>query len=119
MIRSFAPISQPEGTLKWTKQADCPSINGMDTRYLPPETRLELKREAPLAEKIGRLTNTQLKILYARKLFNLFVPQSLGGLELDLIEGLRIEEEIAGKPKGDTAYPDAGITLPACPTPPF
>jgi hypothetical protein len=68
----------------------------MTNRYLPPEIRLKLKQEAPLAEKTGQLTLTQLEILYERKLFNLFVPHSLGGLELDLIEGLRIEEEIAG-----------------------
>ena len=59
------------------------------------EIRIQLKEEAPLAEKTGRLTDKQLEIIYARKWFNLFVPKNLGGLELDLIEGLKTEEEIA------------------------
>ena len=63
--------------------------------YLPPEIRSRLKAEAHPAEKLGRLTETQLELIYSRKLFNLFVPKSLGGLELNLIEGLEIEEELA------------------------
>lgn len=54
-----------------------------------------LKEEAPHAERLGRLTDKQLEIIYANKLFNLFVPQNLGGLELELVKGLEIEEELA------------------------
>jgi alkylation response protein AidB-like acyl-CoA dehydrogenase len=62
---------------------------------LPLEMVTLLKAEAPLAEKAGRLTDKQLELLYAGNLFNLFVPKKLGGLELDLVKGLEIEEELA------------------------
>ncbi|GHV94569.1 hypothetical protein AGMMS50293_08890 [Spirochaetia bacterium] len=64
-------------------------------RYLPSEISIQLKKESHDAEKAGKLTDKQLEIIYSGKLFNLFVPKSLGGLELDLIKGLEIEEEIA------------------------
>jgi alkylation response protein AidB-like acyl-CoA dehydrogenase len=63
--------------------------------YLPPEIAAQLKAEAPLAESAGTLTGKQLELLYSAHLFNLFVPKKLGGLELDLVEGLEIEEELA------------------------
>jgi alkylation response protein AidB-like acyl-CoA dehydrogenase len=63
--------------------------------YLSSEIRRQLREEAPHAEKQGSLTAKQLELIYANKLFNLFVPKKLGGLELDLIRGLEIEEEIA------------------------
>ena len=63
--------------------------------YLPSEVVMCLKEEAPLAEKTGSLTDKQLEIIYSYKLFNLFVPKNLGGLELDLLKGLEIEEELA------------------------
>jgi len=63
--------------------------------YLTPEIAAQLKREAPLAEKLGRLTDKQLELVYSCKLFNLFVPKNLGGLGLELVEALEIEEELA------------------------
>ncbi|MDR1876991.1 MAG: hydroxylase [Flavobacteriaceae bacterium] len=63
--------------------------------YLSAELQYQLKKEAAQAERTGKLTRKQLEIIYSEKLFNLFVPKSLGGLELGLVEGLQLEEEIA------------------------
>lgn len=54
-----------------------------------------LASEAGLAESRGQLTTTQLEVLHKRRLFNLFVPKSLGGLALDLPEAIRLEEQLA------------------------
>lgn len=56
----------------------------------------KLRQEAPFAEQNGALTAEQLNIIYKEKWFKLFVPQSYGGLELSLPDGLRIEEALAG-----------------------
>lgn len=63
--------------------------------FLPISIKDELHKESSIAEKAGKLTDRQLNIIYAQKLFNLFVPENLGGLELGLIDGLLMEEEIA------------------------
>ncbi len=63
--------------------------------YLSTQYEDQLKKEAEKAEKTGKLTEKQLEIIYSHKLFNLFVPKSSGGLELDLISGLEIQEEIS------------------------
>ncbi|MDR2122016.1 MAG: acyl-CoA dehydrogenase family protein [Flavobacteriaceae bacterium] len=63
--------------------------------FLSTELQNELKKEASQAEKTGRLTDRQLEIIHSQKLFNIFVPESFGGLEFGLIEGLLLEEEIA------------------------
>jgi hypothetical protein len=68
---------------------------GQPRGYLPPDVQSQLKEESLRAEKMGRLTDKQLELIYANKLFHLFVPKSLGGLELDLVTGLEIEEEAA------------------------
>lgn len=47
------------------------------------------------AEKLGRLHDDQLAIIYEQGWFNLFVPKQYGGLELSLPEALRIEEALA------------------------
>jgi alkylation response protein AidB-like acyl-CoA dehydrogenase len=63
--------------------------------FLSLELQDELKKEAVQAEKTGKLTRRQLEIIYSRKLFNIFVPKVLGGLELELMEGLYLEEKLA------------------------
>ena len=63
--------------------------------YLPTEIVAQLKEEAPLAEKLGRLTDKQLELVYSCNLFNMLVPKNLGGLELELVGALEIEEELA------------------------
>ncbi|GMQ24305.1 flavin-dependent monooxygenase [Algoriphagus sp. oki45] len=50
---------------------------------------------ASKAENQGCLTTEMLDLIYQEKWFKLFVPKELGGLGLDLIEGLKIEEKLA------------------------
>ena len=47
------------------------------------------------AEAGGTLIPEQLAVIHSRKWFKLFVPRRLGGLELSLPEGVRLEEELA------------------------
>jgi alkylation response protein AidB-like acyl-CoA dehydrogenase len=54
-----------------------------------------LRHFATEAERMGALHPQQLSIIYEKKWFNLFVPESFGGLNLSLPEGLRIEEGLA------------------------
>ncbi|WP_430612715.1 hydroxylase [Flavobacterium sp. JP2137] len=65
------------------------------TNYLTEATCLLLQQEAVSAEKLGALTPKQLEIIYEHRLFNLFVPKESGGLELDLISGLQLQEQLA------------------------
>ncbi|MCR9083423.1 MAG: acyl-CoA dehydrogenase, partial [Cyclobacteriaceae bacterium] len=51
--------------------------------------------QAKKAENIGALLPEWLGEIYARKWFKLFVPQDLGGLELGLLEALKVEEHLA------------------------
>src|SRR5690606_36957711 len=55
----------------------------------------QLRGNAGRAESIGKLTPEQLAMVYDRRWFKLFVPRSLGGLELSLPESVRLEEELA------------------------
>lgn len=55
----------------------------------------QLRRLAGPAETEGTLTADQLAIIYNHRWFKLFVPGSLGGLELPLPDGVRLEEELA------------------------
>ncbi len=55
----------------------------------------QLQRLSGNAEVEGMLTVEQLAIIYDHRWFKLFVPSSLGGLELSLPEGVRLEEELA------------------------
>ncbi|MTG97307.1 MULTISPECIES: acyl-CoA dehydrogenase family protein [Myroides] len=59
------------------------------------EDRNILRKFVPQAEQQGYLTKEQLAILYEYNLFNLFVPKEFNGLELDFIEALEVEEELA------------------------
>ncbi len=47
------------------------------------------------SEKKGALSNKLLKLVYEEKWFKLFLPRAYGGLELDLPEALRYEEQLA------------------------
>lgn len=55
----------------------------------------QLRRVAASAEADGTLATGQLAIIYDHRWFKLFVPRSLGGLEMSLPEGVRLEEELA------------------------
>jgi len=62
---------------------------------VPAELVTQLRSFSDRAEAIGTLTSEQLAIIYDRRWFKLFVPSKLGGLELSLPEGVRLEEELA------------------------
>src|SRR5690606_11210465 len=62
---------------------------------IPDELIAQLRRFAYQAEVQGVLTAEQLAIIYHHRWFKLFVPASLGGLELSLPEGVLLEEELA------------------------
>lgn len=62
---------------------------------IPPSLVEQLGRFAERAEADGTLTAEQLAIIYDHRWFKLFVPRSLGGLELSLPDGVRLEEELA------------------------
>lgn len=47
------------------------------------------------AESSGKLTDHQLSIIHHVGLFNMFVPERMGGLGLDLPDAVRIEEKLA------------------------
>ncbi|WP_114791885.1 acyl-CoA dehydrogenase [Niabella yanshanensis] len=55
----------------------------------------ELRRLCKEAEKKGSLSHAVLKIIFEEKWFKLFLPKAYGGLELDLPEALRYEEQLA------------------------
>lgn len=54
-----------------------------------------LRGESFEAEKLGRLTDNQLRLIRAQKWFKLFVPTTHGGLGLTLPEALRVEEKLS------------------------
>lgn len=55
----------------------------------------KLRNESLPAELKGSLTDKQLALIYENKLFNLFVPEEYGGLNLSLSEALQVEELLA------------------------
>lgn len=65
------------------------------TMRIAPNTAEVLRRLAAQAERLGHLTEEQLALVYANRWFKLFVPHRLGGLELSVPEGVRLEEELA------------------------
>lgn len=54
-----------------------------------------LRKLCKEAEKKGSFSNALLKLVYEEKWFKLFLPGAYGGLELDLPEALRYEEQLA------------------------
>lgn len=55
----------------------------------------KLRSHSAAAETEGKLTAGQLAMIHAHRWFKLFVPKELGGLELTVPEGVRLEEELA------------------------
>lgn len=51
--------------------------------------------EETSAEKSGRLTPVQLELIYQEKWFKMFVPKSLAGKGLPLVEALKLQESLA------------------------
>ncbi|MFC6100994.1 acyl-CoA dehydrogenase family protein [Olivibacter domesticus] len=61
-----------------------------------PENLIEkLRGQTFLSEKMERLTDEQLAVIYEQKWFKLFVPNEFGGLNLSLPQGLMLEESLA------------------------
>src|SRR5690606_38189106 len=54
-----------------------------------------ISQEAPSAEKLGKLTNAQLDVIYRNRWFHLLVPKSLGGDEMALPQFARFMETLA------------------------
>ncbi len=54
-----------------------------------------LRQEAKSAEKQGHLTNRQLDIFYSQKWLKLYVPETMGGLQLSLPHAVRLLEALA------------------------
>lgn len=67
----------------------------MMDKWLSAEDAALLAGEAAAAESLGCLTGRQLDIVVRNGLFKIFVPRSLGGLEMGLPEALRLEEGLA------------------------
>lgn len=63
----------------------------------------EIIRHAPEAESVRDLHSDQLKLIHQQQWLKMFVPKSLGGLELSLPEVLQIEENLAWT-DGSTAW---------------
>lgn len=66
-----------------------------DEQRVPAGWVDRLRRLSGDAEIQGALTADQLAMIYDRRWFKLFVPNSLGGLEWSLPAGVRLEEELA------------------------
>lgn len=62
-----------------------------------------IRKHAAHAEEFRQLHEEQLKLIYARKLFKMFVPTRYGGLALALPDVLRTEEALAWA-DGSTAW---------------
>ncbi|MEC3878849.1 acyl-CoA dehydrogenase [Parapedobacter sp. 10938] len=66
-----------------------------DKQPVPAALAEQLRQWSADAETQGALTAGQLAIIYDQRWFKLFVPRNLGGLQLPLPEGVRLEEELA------------------------
>lgn len=65
------------------------------SNFIAPELSGILRNAAAEAERQGALLPGQLDIIYQQRWFNLFVPQSLGGLGLSLSQALHLLEALA------------------------
>ena len=62
------------------------------SHFISSGLKEQIRNYSTEAEKLGELHPKQLQTINERKWFNLFVPKEYGGLELDLIQGLQLEE---------------------------
>lgn len=73
------------------------------SHFIDTAAAATLRQYAAEAEKAWLLHPLQLAEIYANKWFLLFVPQQYGGLELSVVEGVKIEEGLAWA-DGSTAW---------------
>lgn len=55
----------------------------------------EIKERGLEFEQLGRLPQDILEFIYEQKLFKLFTANELGGKNLDLVEGIKVFQQIA------------------------
>lgn len=67
----------------------------MEFNFITAEQQQFLVSEASFAEQIGQLTPKQLDFIHQKNWFNMFVPSRYGGLGYNMMEGLKLEEELA------------------------
>ncbi|HZY78762.1 MAG TPA: acyl-CoA dehydrogenase [Cyclobacteriaceae bacterium] len=73
------------------------------SKWIDDKITSVLREQSHEAERSGRLTQEQLRIIYANKWFKMFVPGDAGGLGLTLPQVLRVEEGLAWT-DGSTAW---------------
>lgn len=56
---------------------------------------MEIKERGQEFEQLGRLSQDVLEFMYEQKLFKLFTANELGGKNLDLVEGIKVFQQIA------------------------
>lgn len=71
------------------------SISDRPYSSLNEEQLQRIRSYALFAENAGQLTPEQLLLIYHNNWFNLFVPASLGGLEMNLPDAVRLLERLA------------------------
>lgn len=71
------------------------SISDHPHLLLTEEELQKIRSYAFFAENAGQLTPEQLQLIYKNNWFNLFVPKTLNGLELELPEAVRLQEKLA------------------------
>ena len=69
--------------------------NNHPSPLLAAESITLIRQYAAAAEQMGQLHPEQLRLIYDKNWFNLFVPRSMGGLELPLPEAVRLQELLA------------------------
>ena len=68
----------------------------ISSQLMTAESVDTIRRYAAAAEQMGQLHPEQLKLIFEQNWFNLFVPRSMGGLEMQLPEAVRLQEALAG-----------------------
>ncbi|HRQ17775.1 MAG TPA: acyl-CoA dehydrogenase [Agriterribacter sp.] len=69
--------------------------NNNPSPLLAAESITLIRQYAAAAEQTGQLHPEQLQLIYDQNWFNLFVPRLMGGLEMSLPEGVRLQECLA------------------------
>ena len=67
----------------------------ISSQPLAAESVSTIRRYAAAAEQMGQMHPEQLSLVFEQKWFNLFVPRSMGGLEMRLPEAVRLQEALA------------------------
>ena len=63
----------------------------ISSQLMTAESVDTIRRSAAAAEQMGQVHPEQLKLIFEQNWFNLFVPRSMGGLEMQLPEAVRLQ----------------------------